>query len=466
MPSGALQRFMAGRCAVATAPPSFWTYAWTTPGRRFTPEAAVAELGGQIAERLRERVVGGSLELGVWLQTGDGRVDLVIATGERQVRVDALPSVPGPDGRVRLRGELLRKAEWVGASVTRGRFEWSECEPAAGVELPRFDLACAVAPGDPTAWISLEYREPEHVLSRIGLSLLARPQGGDARVFSRHSYAPERDVADAAELPAAITETLNGVRASAGLRPLTLDAGQSLSAGRMAPYFFAAQLGETSASVGDLVALGMMAGWDVDGIVQESGFAFAWLVETQDVSRLLADALEHPGARSALLAREAERIAVGPVVGEAGEGGEQRSPYVAMIAATYTLFSEATHRRDAERVHALLGKARAAKGRSAPGTLDAALPLTADAAARVQGGEEPRDVLEDLIESGAEELQRSVVGWMAETQDLETLVFPEDFLSREQLDVAVAVPVRKPKGEAWGRYVVLLLAAEPPRRQL
>jgi hypothetical protein len=465
MPVLALQRFAAGRCAVATAPPSFATYAWTTPGRELDAGAAAAELGVQIGERLRERVVGGPLELGVWLHAGPGRVDLVIASGERQVRVEPLPSVPGPDGRVVLRGELLRPAQWVGAAVTRGRFEWSECEPAEGVLLPRFELACQVAPEDATAWISLDYLAPERVLSRVGLSLLVRPQGGEARVFRRASYAPERTVADAALLPEALTEALNGVRQSAGLRPLVLDAAQTRSAGRMAPYYFASELGETAASIAELVALGMMAGWDVDGIVQESDFASAWLVESHDVSRLLADALEHPGARRALLSRDAERIAVGPHFGE-GDGGEAQSAFVAMIAATYTLFSEAAHRRDAERVQGLLGQARAARGRSAPGTLDDALPLTADAAARVQGGEEPRDVLEDLIESGAEALGRSVVGWMAETQDLEQLVFPDDFLSREQLDVAVAVPVRRPEGEAWGRYVVLLLAADPPRRRL
>ena len=75
-------------------------------------------------------------------------------------------------------------------------------------------------------------------------------------------------------------------------------------------------------------------------------------------------------------------------------------------------------------------------------------------------------MLEDLISEGAELLHRSVVGWMAETQELDTLAFPEDFTAREELDVAIAVPVRKPEGEAWGRYVVLLLAAEPPQRKL
>jgi len=464
LPGNALQHFAAGRCAVATAPPSFGSFSWTTPGRDLDEAGAAAELGKQIAQRLRERVVGGPLELGVWLHAGSGRVDLLVATGERQVRIDPVASVPGPDGKVLLRGELLRPAEWVGAAVTRGRFEWSKCEPGEAAKLPHFELRCPVAADDASAWISLEYRAPDHVLSRVGLTLLVRPQGGDARVFRRTPYAPEHDVSEAAELPAAITEALNAVREDAGLRPLALDPAQTREAERMAPYYFASQLGASSEAIGELVALGMMAGWDVDGVVQDSQFAWALVVETRDVSRLLSDALEYPGARMALLAHEAERIAVGPLLGEGG--GEAKSPYLGLIASTYTLFSETTHRRDAEHVQALLAKARAARGRSAPGTLDDALPLAADAAASVQGGAEPRDALERLIESGSRKLGRSVVGWMAETQDLETLVFPDDFLARDELDVAVAVPVRKPEGEAWGRYVVLLLAAEPAHRSL
>jgi hypothetical protein len=463
MPANALQRFAAGRCGVATGPPYIFSFGWTNT-RGLDEQGAVAALRAEMDQQLREHVVGGPLELGVWLHAGEDRVDFVIAMGERQVRIDPVASVPGADGRVELRGELLQPADWVGAAATRGRYDWSECKADESVARPRFHLTCSVASDDDAAWISLEYRPPEHLLTRVGLSLLVRPQGGEERVFRRFPYAPARNATDAASLPATLVEVLNDVRAQAGLRALTLDLAQSEAAEGMAPYYFAALLGEAPQSIAELIALGMLAGWKVDGIVQDGSFSWAWVVESLDVSRLLSDALENPGARSAFLSKEAERIAIGPLV---ETGADATATYVGVIASTYILFSEATHRRDAERVQDRLREARAAKGLAAPGSLEEARPLTIDAAARVQAGEEPRDVLEDLIQAGAELLRgRQVVGWMAETQDLETIVFPDDFLSREEIDLAVAVPVRRPEGEAWGRYVVLLLAAEPPARSL
>jgi hypothetical protein len=463
MPVEALQRFAAGRCAVATSPPDIRSFGWTNT-RGLDEAGAVASLRAEIDQRLRDAVVGGPLEVGMWIHAGEDRVDVVVVSGERGVRIEPVPSVPGADGRVELRGELLQPAAHVGASVTRGRYEWSDCKADESVKLPRFHLTCDVDAADAAAWITLVYTPPERLLGNVGLSLLVRPQGGEERVFSRFAYAPARPVADADALSAAFTEVLNEVRGGAGLRPLTLDPQQSEAAEGIAPYYFAALIGEAPQSAADLIALGMLAGWKVDGIVQQGEFAWAWGVESLDVSRLLADALESPDARSALLSKEAERIAVGPLL---GTGSQEGSAYLGVIASTYTLFSEATHRRDAERVHEKLREARAARGLAGPGALEEARPLTVDAAARVQAGEDPRDVLEDLIQSGAELLRgRPVVGWMAETQDLETIVFPDDFVSREEIDLAVAVPVRRPEGEAWGRYVVLLLAAEPPARSL
>jgi len=467
VPGVALQRFVAGRCGVATPPPTFATFGWG-PTQARDAEEAVAQLGDAISKRLSERVVGGPLELGVWVAVGDGRVDMVVATGERRVRVDPIATVPGADGRIEIEGELLQPAASIGAAVTRGRFEWAECESDADAVLPRFRLRCPVAAADATAWITVEYRPPERLLGQVALRVLARPQGGDARRFERAHYTETRNLEDPAELPAALLELLNGVRRDAGLDPVALDAAQSEVATRLAPYYFSGLVGQAPQSIADLVALGMMAGWQVDGIVQQGRFAWAWLVESRDLGRLLSDALEDPGARASLLAPDADRIALGARFG--GEGGDAEAKpdvdFIAVIASTYSLFSEETHHRDVETVRGVLTRARAARSHEPPGSLDAAEPLATRAAARVQGGEDPRDVLEDLISEGAERLHRSVVGWMAETQDLETLAFPDDFTDREELDVAIAVPVRKPEGEAWGRYVVLLLAAEPPQRRL
>jgi hypothetical protein len=460
LPGLALQRFLAGRCAVVTAPPLLATLGWEAE-RELPLDRAIEELGGDIAEALRRHAVGGPLDVGLWVHSDAGRVDVVIAWGERVARVDPLATELGDSREVVLRGELLRGAAATAAAVTRGRFGWQECEPHAEVALPRFQFACPIDPADPTTWVSLSYLPPGAILERQALSLLVRAPGQDAREYRRHPYTGPRRVDHAGEVAEALVGLVNQVRAEAGLAPVADAPEQSRVAGELAPHYFSALFDPGSERIAELVAVGMMAGWELPEIVQEGRFSSMWLVESRDVASLLSDALEHPGSRMALLAPEVERIAVGAV---AGEGDE--ALYVAAIASTYQLFSEVEHRANAERVAGGLTRARAARARAAPRTLDTLVPLAVAAAARVQAGGAPQDVLGDLIRESVDTLGRSVMGWVVEAQDLDAIAFPDDFLDRPDLEVAIAVSVHRPAGEAWGRYVVLVVAAQPEARPL
>ena len=460
LPGLALQRFLAGRCAVVTSAPAFATLGWESD-RELPLASVIDELGGDIGDALRRHAVGGPMDVGMWMHSADGRVDLVLVWGERVVRLDPIATGLGAaEDRVELRGELLRGAAAIDAAVTRGRFGWEMCE-AQEAALPRFHFVCPIDPSDPTTWVSLQYLPPGGILQRSATQLLMRAPGHDAAVYRRHRYTGTRLVTRAEELPEALLSLLNEVRAEAGLPPLVEALEQSRVAAEVAPYYFSALLDPASEPIAELVALGMMAGWEVQEIVQEGLFSFMWLVESRDVASLLSDALEHPGARMTLLGPDVERIAIGPLAGE-----EEDSAYVAAIASTYKLFSETEHRENASLVTGGLARARAERQRSAPRTLDDVVPLAVAAAARVQAGGVPQEVLGDLIRDSVDTLGRSVVGWVAETQDLEAITFPEDFLDRRDLEIAIAVSVHRPEGEAWGRYVVLMVAAEPEHRRL
>jgi hypothetical protein len=88
------------------------------------------------------------------------------------------------------------------------------------------------------------------------------------------------------------------------------------------------------------------------------------------------------------------------------------------------------------------------------------------AASRVQAGVEPHEALDDLLQSSVDALQRSVNGWIAEVPDLDDLEFPEDFLGRPSVGIAVGVSYHRPDDQPWGRYVVMLVAAGPRSHQL
>jgi hypothetical protein len=196
----------------------------------------------------------------------------------------------------------------------------------------------------------------------------------------------------------------------------------------------------------------MMAGWDVDGVIQQGRFTGTFAGQTRDVGRWLSLALEHPGPRQVLLDPAASKIALGPVVSEEPEG-------LAAVAATYSLFDATDHDAHAERVVELLAKQRAARKLPAPDRLRQLDLEAARSAHAIQAsGRAPRAALEDLLENSSEPLHSGVQGWTLEANRLEDLPFPEELLGRPQASIAVAVAHRKEKDDAWGRFVVLIVA--------
>jgi hypothetical protein len=267
-------------------------------------------------------------------------------------------------------------------------------------------------------------------------------------------------MASAEALDGQIAELVNRLRAEAGAAPLAFEREQSATAGALAPHFFASLFGNDPQTNADLVLLGLLAGWDVDGLIQDAHFSAAWAPQSTDLSRLLSEALESPVGRRTLLSPEVERIAVGSVV--AGEGGDSS---LGALFVTYALFSEREHEQHARRVRERLAAKRAERGLGAPRHLHDVAPLAMRAASAVQAGAEPEDALQELLEASGEALGRSVHGWIVESSDLDRIEFPEEFVARPDLELAVGVSVRRPQGEPWGRYVVMIVAASPPQQR-
>jgi hypothetical protein len=266
-------------------------------------------------------------------------------------------------------------------------------------------------------------------------------------------------VAAAGEVPGAFTELLNRVRQEAGLAPVSLDAAQTEAATRLAPYFFAAANGNLAGIDPDLLVLGMLAGWSVGGLVEEGHFTAGAINGSADLSALLGVGLEYPVSRAALLDADIDRIAVGPVLGSAPD-----DPWVAAMFGTYSLFESGSHDELAGRVYERLEAARVERGLRKPERLTDVAPLCHEAASAVQHGADPADALNGLLRGSAQVLNRPVAGWIAEVSEIEEIEFPAEYLADPDLGVAVAVTHRRPEGEPWGRYVVLVVFAEAESR--
>jgi hypothetical protein len=456
-PPQALKRFIAARChtsvtRVGTAWVSQDVPVHYDEGQVFT------RWKQSVQETLERHLGGGPRTAGIWYGKRDDHVVVMVAYGIRTVQVEPFDPF-AVDGRVELRGEVLENVAEVTVRVNRGRFGVAECEQVEDSILPRFHFVCEVDPGDVSAYLSVDSQRPGRLLGTPGILALIWPGSSTTQTYRRPGYAESWPVIQVDEMPDGLVALLNQIRGRAGLDPVELDVAQSELAEELAPHFFSAAFGQNPEAQMDLVVLGMMAGWRVEGMVEAGRFTAAWTMRSNDLGDLISESLAFPAGREVLLDARADRLAVGPML-EIKPGRES----MAAVFGTYALFTAQAHDSMARRVYGQLESERRARGRSAPERLVDVTPLCHEAAMRVQAGLDPSDVMSVLIRESSNVLRRPVSGWIAEVADIEELEFPTEYLEDPSLAVAVAVGHRKREGEPWGRYVVLLVVAAPESR--
>lgn len=457
-PTDNLRLFITSRCHVSVAQVGF-AYIDGQVSPQHSDAQLYAHWKDAAAETIRNGIIGGPRTAGIWFGRSDDHAVVMVAYGYRQVRVEPFSPYVGPDGKLEIEGEVLGPAAGIEALVNRGRFGVAACDSVAGVEPPRFHFVCEVDPRDLATHAAVTITLPNRLLSRGALSLLVWPGDETVDVYRLPDYAGPRPVFESDRVPGDFTDLLNDVRREAGLGPVELDRVQSEIAAGLAPHFFAALFDRKPELTADLVVLGMIAGWNVEGIVQAGHFAAAWALRTNDLGRLLATALQYPVGRKALLARDIDRIAVGPML-ETAEGRES----LAAVFGTYSLFDERGHDAVAAEVYEKLAADRRERGLGPPERLMEIAGLCQQAASHVKGGADPTDAMNALLRQSVQVLRAPVAGWLSEAGDLAELEFPEEYLTSPSLHVAVAVTHHQPEGQAWGRYVVMLVVSDPEAR--
>jgi hypothetical protein len=380
----------------------------------------------------------------------------MVAYGTRNAIVDPMVTVPNEDGRVEIRGEILDRLTGVEGLVNQGRFGVATCDARDDVKLPQFHLSCPVDSEDDQARLTVAYSQPERLLQRSAFSMLVWPGGRTTDTYRVPRYVGEHPMLSSEKANEDFVYLLNDVRRQAGLAPLELDARQSEVANELAPHFISSIFERSSPVVADLVVLGMMAGWYVDGIVESGDFASSWVLRTNDLGRLLSMALERPTSRDTLLDPDARRIAVGTLVDV-----EQGQESMAAIFGTYSLFSTEQHDALAKQVVEKVESERRARGYAPAELLDDLAGACRLAAAQVHAGADTSDAMNGLLRLSAGILKRPVSGWIAEVRDIDDLQIPVEYVSRPELGLAVSVTHKREEGEPWGRYVVMLVVADP-----
>ncbi|MFT3770351.1 MAG: hypothetical protein QM820_33405 [Minicystis sp.] len=448
LPAEMLARFIAARCG---APSGLGGTAFqlVEGDERMPDDKVFAQFNGNVKTMIDKTVAaGGRLEAGLAYVRKGGRAVIAVAVVPQTVRLDRTPLAPGPDGKVVLRGEVLGSAVGLRALVNRGRHSYAECVVSPGVRLPRFEVTCDTTREDEVAWLSISALPPGRVLGAPVLEMLVWPGGAPGKSYAKLARA-SGDAADAR--PEALVQEINKVRKEAGLAPVRLAEAESRTSAQIAPHYFAAVEGQ-GPDVADQVALGLLAGWEVDGMVRHGHFVSTWVQNAGSWSEVVRAATSRPLGRETLLDPAAERVAIGPVVAGHAYGA---------LFSTYALFDAYRHDNDARAVAARIGADRAARGLAAPKMIVEMNAEAERAAQSVQtGARAPEVALDDLLHRVSERLGRNVRGWAAETTSLDRLKLPDELAGLPSLTLGIGVAHHKRPGHAWGRFIIYLVVLD------
>jgi len=452
LPGWGLRDFIVGRCGATGVGLRMGTVAATVPPD--APDERIASgWGPQLAQAIRENLGAGARAAGIWFGRRVDRGLALVVTAERRARVEPTAVVAADDDSVSIRGELLRPAQGLEAQVNQGRLGVARCEPDPSVLLPRFALRCPVRADDETAWITVSARSAGRLLPDSALKILARPAGDAARTWQRADYGGVGEVTSAEGFREGLVEAVNRLRVQADLPPLVLETHESRTAERLAPLYMGAGLGALDPSAGDLVALGLIAGWEVGGVIRDAGVGAYLTLETRDLGLWLGEALLEPGIRGVLLSSERTRLAVGPIV-------SPDRPFLAAVVASYALYGDQDPAELREQFYVYLDRTLDQRGLRFPRrdrTLEA---VAARHAARVAGGAAtPQEAAASLANEAAAQLRTDVQVWPLEGSAADQVLLPPELLEGDTARIAAAVTWYQPAGSPWGRTVVLLVAA-------
>ncbi len=449
----AVQRFVQARCgATRNELQAAYLLGEIPPGA--ADADLVREWRPRVAELIDEYLGTGPRAAGMWFGRRNGQGMVFLASARRSLLLTPSSAVPDADGWLRLQGEVLGPSEEIVGLINQGAYGYADCENAPGVKPPRFSLACPVDPADETAWVEVVSRAPGRILADGVLLALARPMGAYADTYVRRSFGAKVTIERNEDLTEHLFDQMNRIRRRAGLRPVELAAEESEMTTALAPLYLGASLGHADVATVDVVALGMMAGWAVSGVVRDGRVGGALVVKTRQLDHWLDEALQRPSFRALALAPEFSTLAIGPVVSRDPE-------YLGAAVASYALFDPAEASQELERLHQRLAEEFRARGLR-PVRRDASMSASAERnLGRVRAGRAtPEEALGDLLDEVSANLGMAVRGWVLEGDSADALPLPEELFDPRVARIGAGLAFYRPETWPWGRTVAFLLATQ------
>ena len=446
-PSADLLAFMAARCGAATAAVESQSFPYDAEAA--VPESELlADVREKLSAELQALAASGS-DIGIWFGRSKTRGVITVVAAKPDVVVEPVSMIPDAEGKVHLRGHVTFAASSIGGIVNQGRVGFAPCvaEPIAP---PSFDITCATLAGDDEAWIEIDATPAGHVLAHSVLTLFALPGHRSINVYSRPRLGASK-VAPVPGVAQGFLAGLNELREAAGLAPVHEVKEESETATRLAPYYFSS-LRSAHPETAETIALGMMAGWQVDVPVRYGKMTSGWTAQSSDPRRVLSSYVERPSGRSVLLDPDVSLIGVG-VVEVPGKSA------LGTIVASWAQLHIETQDTRVAKVLSHIAKLRMEKKLPPPRRINSPADVQFTADLVEVKHKSAKRALNELMTRTANRMREGVRGLRIETGSLDDFTISDDLLTTPNLDLVVCVAWARAPGEPWGRYVIFLVNA-------
>ena len=451
LPPRNLMHFIVARCgAVVTSPrPLVWRVDATGD---FTDAMVIDAAKKQLGPALEKLLGGGQhLVVGLGVARDDKGVSVVVTAADNDAALDPGPLRADANHLVSIRGTVRGDYASITAFINQGPLGVAECSRQGELPPPHFAFTCKLAETDHYAWVEILGQRRGLVLSRdIALGIVTATDDAPI-VYKPRSDAAPAVVSTPAELSSAIVLGVNAARAAAHLSPLTIDAKQSAENTRLVGTLINASFADDAAIGSDRAAIGLLAGWDVAGMIRGATIFVAALGSTRDATAWLDWALERPSGRITLLEPSSRVIAIGPAVPEEGSA-------LGAAVTTYALYESDDHTREEGAIYARIDAARTARKLPRPILLGGIPEMHEEALHVLKDAENPYTALQSMLATAsAKSGGAAVMGYVIETTDVEHFALPETALRAGALRIAITVTHHRAEGAAWGQYVVFLV---------
>lgn len=446
-PPEALQRFMAASCGVFVPSVGYHLLAGAVP-RAVKDAEVLARWGRGLGPELLDKAPQAAREVGFAVSRAGGRVVVLLAYSTQPLHLQTLSLVPDPNGDVVVEGRFEGEVGHFAGYINDGRFAVRPCLVDPAMPRPAFRVVCRMSAKDDTAWLQIAFARPRRVLMAPLVQALIRRDVTQPLVFPR--VPATGAVSDPSAFTRAALDGLNEVRAQGGLKPVRLAQAQSQRATGLARQFFAAALAKDPSADADVIALGLLAGWDVVGTIRHGGFYSAIVPNTRDPAQWLEATLAMPMGRDTMMDPNVDEVAIGPALFGATEA-------VGAVVTSYQFQRDNDHTADVTAIYERIAAARKRKNLPPPVRFGMERLVRAQLEGVQAGDETPESALDNALRIAADRMDSNMRGLVVEVTSLDALELPPEVLDRKKLHLEIGVTHYKPPGAAWSQLVILVI---------